>query len=261
MRETLRALGVDYEHNRYDRDQYIDINWRNIKKDFLKYFQKNFKGSTNTYGINYDYRSIMHFTEDEYGISGRQVIIAKNNFMQSFMGKSEYLTFNDARLINERYCKFPQIHHLHPPCQNFGYLDPRVYTRCKCPPFVNGIDCTGLITNNHFCTVHNRLFATREKSIAFPRVGGRCTFYISTSFGKKIGIRIAYHNIPPGVPICKENQFTEIRYKRDLSVSGVLFCLGHSPRIIVSESNQMVIQTHFPAVQLNLILEFWRISH
>uniref|UniRef100_A0A0K0F3L8 Metalloendopeptidase n=1 Tax=Strongyloides venezuelensis TaxID=75913 RepID=A0A0K0F3L8_STRVS len=260
MRETLRALGVDYEHNRYDRDKYIDINWKNVKKEFLKYFQKNFKGSTNTYGTKYDYRSVMHFSEDEYGISGRQVIIAKNEFMQPFMGRSKHLSFYDAKLINEKYCYYPHIF-LPLPCQNFGYIHPRIPSICKCPSFTQGNDCQGLITNNHFCTFHNRLFATREKSIVFPRVGGRCTFYISTSYGKKIGIRIEYHNIPIGVPICKDNQHVEIRYKRDLAISGILFCPGHSPQVIVSESNQMVIQSYFPPMQINLVLDFWRISN
>uniref|UniRef100_A0A0K0FQZ4 Astacin domain-containing protein n=1 Tax=Strongyloides venezuelensis TaxID=75913 RepID=A0A0K0FQZ4_STRVS len=228
MRETLHALGVDYEHNRYDRDKYIDINWKNVKKDFLKYFQKIFKDQQ---------------IQDEYGISGRQVIIAKNEFMQPFMGRSKHLSLYDAK-FNKKYCSYPHIF-LPQLCHNFGYTHPRIPSICKCPPFTQGNDCKDLITNNHFCTFHNRLFATREKSIAFPRVSGRCTFYISTSY----------------VPICKDNQHVEKRYKRDLAISGILFCPSHSPQVIVSESNQMVIQSHFPPMQINLVLDFWRISN
>uniref|UniRef100_A0A0N5BQ35 Metalloendopeptidase n=1 Tax=Strongyloides papillosus TaxID=174720 RepID=A0A0N5BQ35_STREA len=257
IRETMRALGVDYEHNRYDRDHYIFINWKNIKPKFLKFFKKDFKGSTNTFGTSYDFRSVMHFSEDEYGILRKRVITTYNTHMQPFIGKSQSLTFNDAKILNQKYCSYSQI--THPQCSNFAYPHPRLYTHCKCPPFADGIDCTGLIINNHFCTAHNILIAWKKKTTFFLKAGGNCTFYLFTDLGKKIAMRVSYYNIRPRKYICKENKSIEIRYRQDLGSSGSLFCPGQSTRAIFSESHRVVVQSHFPAMNIILKMKVWQV--
>uniref|UniRef100_A0A0N5B208 Metalloendopeptidase n=1 Tax=Strongyloides papillosus TaxID=174720 RepID=A0A0N5B208_STREA len=258
IRETMRALGVDYEHNRYDRDHFIFINWKNIKPKFLKFFKKDFKGSTNTFNTSYDYRSVMHFSEDEYGILRKRVITAYNVYMQPFIGKSQSLTFNDAKILNQKYCSYPQI--THPDCINFSYQDPKHPSICKCPSFTQGIDCGNLIINNDFCSYHNQLFARKEKHTVFLHVGGNCTFYVLANFGKKIAMKISYYNLRLSKYICKESKSIEIRYRQDLGASGNLFCPGQSTRSILSESHRVIIQSHFPAMEIIVKVKFWEVN-
>uniref|UniRef100_A0A0N5C530 Metalloendopeptidase n=1 Tax=Strongyloides papillosus TaxID=174720 RepID=A0A0N5C530_STREA len=255
IRETLRALGVDYEHNRYDRDKYIIIHRNSIKQRFLKYFIV--KNSTSTFNIGYDYRSVMHFSEDEYGIFGRRVITAKNKLMQNLMGKTQDLTFYDAKLVNKRYCRFPS--QIHPPCHNYGYSHPKSPI-CKCPSFADGIDCTGVIANNHFCTAGNHFYAGLVTSTTDLKVGGNCTFYIHTDYGEKIRLKLLFHNNRRRHRTCKDFRSVEVRYKSDLAASGILFCPDNTPILIKSEAHLVIIQSHFPPEQTKLRIIYKQVS-
>uniref|UniRef100_A0A0N5B207 Metalloendopeptidase n=1 Tax=Strongyloides papillosus TaxID=174720 RepID=A0A0N5B207_STREA len=217
------------------RYNYITINGYSIKRGFSKYFKKNLNRSANTYNIGYDYRSVMHFSENEYGIFGRRVITAKNKLMQNLMGKTQDLTFYDAKLVNKRYCRFPS--QIHPPCHNYGYSHPKS-PNCKCPPFADGIDCTGWIINNRYCTAVNHFYAK----------------YISNTV-----LLRSFYNTRHRRRICKESRSVEIRYLSDLAASGILFCPGDKPISIRSEEHLVIIQSHFPPEQLKLKINYWRV--
>ncbi len=57
LHEIGHLIGLSHEHNRSDRDKYIDVKWCNIEKQFRSQFKKNNK---KLYG-KYDYDSIMHY--------------------------------------------------------------------------------------------------------------------------------------------------------------------------------------------------------
>ncbi|XP_047429739.1 low choriolytic enzyme-like [Mugil cephalus] len=62
--ELLHALGFYHEHTRYDRDQYIRINWENIDA----YHMHNFKMKDSDFlNTPYDYSSIMHYGRTAFG--------------------------------------------------------------------------------------------------------------------------------------------------------------------------------------------------
>ncbi|XP_055340507.1 uncharacterized protein LOC129589690 [Paramacrobiotus metropolitanus] len=58
--EVMHALGFDHEHERPDRDQYVDIRRGNIDSDE---YERNFaiSGTMYTFGTKYDYNSILHY--------------------------------------------------------------------------------------------------------------------------------------------------------------------------------------------------------
>ncbi|KAJ1182622.1 hypothetical protein NDU88_007808 [Pleurodeles waltl] len=56
--EIEHSLGFYHEHTRSDRDQYVDILWNNIAKDDWGSFEKK---DSNTLGLPYDYKSVMHY--------------------------------------------------------------------------------------------------------------------------------------------------------------------------------------------------------
>ncbi|MBX7226565.1 MAG: M12 family metallopeptidase [Chitinophagales bacterium] len=108
MHEILHAVGFYHEQSRADRDQYITINWGNIKDNkkgnFKKYSDKN------QLGIDigeYDYSSIMHYSENAFSKNGGKTIELKyppaNS--NSTIGNREFISKGDIQSINTVYPK------------------------------------------------------------------------------------------------------------------------------------------------------------
>ncbi|KAM3931007.1 astacin-like metalloendopeptidase [Leptodactylus fuscus] len=75
--ELLHALGFYHEHNRRDRDNYINVLWKNIGKHDQKYFELD---NGNTLNLPYGYNSVMHLRSYEYSkISGQPSMVAKSD--------------------------------------------------------------------------------------------------------------------------------------------------------------------------------------
>lgn len=76
LHEFMHALGFLHEHQRADRDQYIDVHWENIKDSKLSQFTKlEFQVSNNQ---NYDPYSVMHYGPDAFSKNGQKTITFKN---------------------------------------------------------------------------------------------------------------------------------------------------------------------------------------
>lgn len=61
MHELGHAMGFFHEHSRPDRDQFVSIQFRNIKRGKERQFRKYPASLINSYGVPYDYESIMHY--------------------------------------------------------------------------------------------------------------------------------------------------------------------------------------------------------
>ncbi len=72
MHEIGHALGLEHEHTRPDRDQYININWDNISADKRHNFDVAPEGSR-LLG-EYDYESIMHYGPTNFSVNGKNTI-------------------------------------------------------------------------------------------------------------------------------------------------------------------------------------------
>ncbi|CAG7660627.1 unnamed protein product [Allacma fusca] len=106
MQETLHTLGFEHEHNRYDRDDYITLNWDNIACDSRRNFEKREYNST-TFDLPYDYVSVLHYSNNEGGIDPDvPVLIPKPNY--GFQIGNEELSELDVLKINRMYnCSSP----------------------------------------------------------------------------------------------------------------------------------------------------------
>lgn len=72
----LHALGFWHTINRYDRDDYVTIEWANVIPVLRLFFQKRILDDT--LGYLYDYESVMHFAKDDYSADGGTVVTPKN---------------------------------------------------------------------------------------------------------------------------------------------------------------------------------------
>lgn len=70
--EFMHALGLFHEQSRPDRDQYVQINWRNIDNNREHNFKK--KNDSSTFGNPYDYGSVMHYPKDAFSKNGSDTI-------------------------------------------------------------------------------------------------------------------------------------------------------------------------------------------
>ncbi|GFQ79744.1 zinc metalloproteinase nas-15, partial [Trichonephila clavata] len=61
MHELMHALGFLHEQSRFDRDEYVKVVWDNIIEGMEPNFEKLYPAEIDDLGLDYDYRSIMHY--------------------------------------------------------------------------------------------------------------------------------------------------------------------------------------------------------
>uniref|UniRef100_A0A914EF97 Zinc metalloproteinase n=1 Tax=Acrobeloides nanus TaxID=290746 RepID=A0A914EF97_9BILA len=73
--EVGHALGFFHEQSRYDRDSYVSLNLNNIDPNNLHNFNKETTATNNNYGVQYDYGSVMHYSEAGFAINSNITVI------------------------------------------------------------------------------------------------------------------------------------------------------------------------------------------
>ncbi|CAG5073539.1 Similar to tld: Dorsal-ventral patterning protein tolloid (Drosophila melanogaster) [Cotesia congregata] len=66
LHELGHVLGFYHEHQHPDRDQWVQINKRNIDQGYEPEFQQLSRAHVDTLGLPYDYQSVMHYPSDAY---------------------------------------------------------------------------------------------------------------------------------------------------------------------------------------------------
>ena len=101
-------------HQRYDRNQYIEVFWDNISKLRWKNFDRLYSGMTKTikhFNISYDFDSIVHYGESEGGIidensKNLRTIRTLNATNQHRIGQRAGVSRGDIQLVKLMYgCK------------------------------------------------------------------------------------------------------------------------------------------------------------
>ncbi|CAD5219811.1 unnamed protein product [Bursaphelenchus xylophilus] len=108
IHETLHALGLAHEHVRSDRDDHITVNWDNVDPQNYQFFGVNDAKLFSSYGVTYDYGSIMHYANT---IAGKQygaitmTALRDNGRNGPLMGQRNGLSQRDVEVLNKMYCK------------------------------------------------------------------------------------------------------------------------------------------------------------
>lgn len=68
VHELLHVLGLLHMHTALLRDDFVRINWKNIRKYAWKNFQR-ITAHVSMFDTQYDYRSIMHYTPKAFAIN------------------------------------------------------------------------------------------------------------------------------------------------------------------------------------------------
>lgn len=106
MHELIHALGYAHMHSHQDRDNFVRIYINSvIEKSRDNFKRANTKGFVDfdNFGTPYDYLSIMHYPEDAFAISGKNITIEPKD--KSFLTKigSRMLSKGDIKRIKSMY--------------------------------------------------------------------------------------------------------------------------------------------------------------
>ncbi|XP_012282916.1 zinc metalloproteinase nas-14-like isoform X1 [Orussus abietinus] len=105
VHEFLHTLGVYHEHMRSDRDRHVKVVWENIKKGDAFNFRVLAETEANTFGLPYDYDSIMHYPMTAFSVnkSSPTLIPLRKN---ARIGQRIHLSFYDIeKLLISYECK------------------------------------------------------------------------------------------------------------------------------------------------------------
>ncbi|KAB7494434.1 Zinc metalloproteinase nas-13 [Armadillidium nasatum] len=82
LHELYHALGFFHEQSRPDRDKYVTINHNNIQSGKEHNFEKYNTDFVTTFGVNYDYSSVMHYHSTAFSKNGKRTIVTKKTKKQ-----------------------------------------------------------------------------------------------------------------------------------------------------------------------------------
>jgi len=99
--ELIHAIGYFHEQSRYDRDDWVEINWSNIPQDVAYNFDKYAPDQINTFGVPYDTASIMHYDAYAFAINPSIPTIIPRQAGQQL--GNDQMTGSDAQKINNMY--------------------------------------------------------------------------------------------------------------------------------------------------------------
>nr|XP_022335713.1 low choriolytic enzyme-like [Crassostrea virginica] len=129
IHEMGHAIGFNHEQSRDDRDRFVRIRTENIPQPLLFNFQRLPSSQVNSFGVPYDYRSVMHYGARDFSTNGQITVETLDTNFQNIIGRSPGLSFRDIRLANAMYnCagNCPQQ-----TCEGEGFVDKNC--QCKCP--------------------------------------------------------------------------------------------------------------------------------
>ena len=100
--ELIHALGFWHEQSRPDRDNFIRINFQNIRSDQVYNFDKK-TTNIDTLGLPYDLLSIMHYEWNAFSMNGKPTIEAYDGTELKPTWQKTALTDIDIEAIRKYY--------------------------------------------------------------------------------------------------------------------------------------------------------------
>lgn len=104
IHEICHAVGLFHEHQRFDRDSYININWNNINSDNQHNFTKIIH---NYYGIGtFDWNSITLYGSDAFAINTSIPVMTRVDNGNTFIAQRNGLSVLDRSWVNTLYLPY-----------------------------------------------------------------------------------------------------------------------------------------------------------
>uniref|UniRef100_A0A3B3ZJV5 Metalloendopeptidase n=1 Tax=Periophthalmus magnuspinnatus TaxID=409849 RepID=A0A3B3ZJV5_9GOBI len=101
--EFLHALGFMHEHQRFDRDDFVTINFTNVIQGLEVNFIKAEKDQYTTQSTQYDYWSVMHYGPNAFSNGNGTTITTKNPRFMPIIGQTLGISATDVLELNLLY--------------------------------------------------------------------------------------------------------------------------------------------------------------
>ncbi|ELT97502.1 hypothetical protein CAPTEDRAFT_221461 [Capitella teleta] len=249
LHEIGHTLGFYHEHQRADRDEWIDL----LEDNIDVYNSQFWKVDTEDYGVPYDYTSVMHYSSKTGSYQSKHTMVAKDPLYTKSMGQRTGLSYLDIKLANLAYCSGSCSGSLEKSCEVGGYQDPNDCTRCRCPDGFAGAYCEDLATSfPDGCGEDIVLEAGKKVQVNSPGYTDQkhyedyqeCTWRFKVAKDQRISMEFTKGE-DFGV-YCRNNEvcyhWVEVKYRADLEYPGPRFCCHDAPNIVlISEENEMLI--------------------
>ncbi|KAI6210620.1 Metalloendopeptidase [Aphelenchoides besseyi] len=232
LHEIGHALGLDHEHQRLDRDDYIQVNTKNNACSMSDLNKVNL---INEIALPFDLGSIMHY--DSFACSIIPIyktITTHDPRYQHTIGQVRSFSFLDVKRINLFYCE-DTCADTKIQCINGGYPNPRACNQCKCPSGLGSPSCLN-VEETEGCG--GELEATnRWQSLTFNE-RRRCVWRVSAQRNSQVRLILEEAKYR-----CDEacTSFVEIKHTSDFQTTGFRSCCGEHDVETISDGNQVLI--------------------
>uniref|UniRef100_A0A0N4Z7J6 Metalloendopeptidase n=1 Tax=Parastrongyloides trichosuri TaxID=131310 RepID=A0A0N4Z7J6_PARTI len=251
IHEIGHSLGLLHEQQRPDRDDYISVDFNNIKQEAKIGYELRNISVYLTYLTEYDYGSVMHYKPFDFSINSTSPIITPKNYTEysNMMGQHYTLSFNDKKKLNLCHCNkcnwvdidtgLKNKTYKGIKCVRDGYPDFRNCSRCICPYGFIGNDCNAVKSNPSGC--NSSMIIVANETFIHDSGVKRCVHYIQTFEDKLLKITIEGSKALVVTP-CLQGFGHEVKYRKDWGAVGLLFCGEYKNKTtIVSEKNDALI--------------------
>ncbi|XP_014240061.1 zinc metalloproteinase nas-13 [Cimex lectularius] len=99
--ELLHALGFHHQQSASDRDKYVTIHWKNIRRGTEKNFKRYSSGRITDFDVGYDYDSVMHYSSHAFSKNGFPTITPKEE--GATIGQRSRLSDKDLEKLRIMY--------------------------------------------------------------------------------------------------------------------------------------------------------------
>uniref|UniRef100_A0AAF5D318 Metalloendopeptidase n=2 Tax=Strongyloides stercoralis TaxID=6248 RepID=A0AAF5D318_STRER len=238
--ETMHALGFYHEHSRYDRDKYIQVLSKNVHPDdYSNNFKKVSVQDSNTFGVPFDFGSVMLYEKKMYSFNGGDTMLSHDYRYRYTYGLLDHVSYGDVKMLNFYYCS--KRCHIKLKCMNEGYQDPNNCKKCKCVKGFIGPLCNMLSLPTKECGL-STLYATNKMKLFGTSGKKNCIYHIITHKHKKIAIKVlASSFFPNNEGICHSTNSLEIKYWSNKVSTGARFCLNTLNFMFYSDNNHVII--------------------
>ncbi|XP_054287509.1 low choriolytic enzyme-like [Macrosteles quadrilineatus] len=100
--ELLHVLGLLHEQARPDRDDHVKIMWENIDMQYKNDFGKARTSEVTTFGVPYDYQSVMHYPKYAFSKNGKDTIVAVTPRPSGILGLFQGPTEDSKVVMGQR---------------------------------------------------------------------------------------------------------------------------------------------------------------
>uniref|UniRef100_A0A0X3PA33 Metalloendopeptidase n=1 Tax=Schistocephalus solidus TaxID=70667 RepID=A0A0X3PA33_SCHSO len=106
MHELGHVIGLDHEHIRADRENFVDVSLEGVPRDYWGFYARKNQAELRIYGTPYDLQSVMHYGPGSFSIHANKSPLTVRDPAVRHILREVYtkdISFWDAKAINQHY--------------------------------------------------------------------------------------------------------------------------------------------------------------